>query len=368
MDSENPPPQPTEKQIHTEQVQPRPFPAPFEFADAEHAARPAYLSVHSANSGRLHNELTRRLSLHMQATFGRVVLGAAFNNKLRVYHRERLTAAFERPAQQPLITVSNHQSTIDDPALLSALIPYSAHTDPVLSRWGWCASELCFPTPFVSWFFRHGKILPITRGLGLHQKGFREAAEHVAAGQWMHVFPEGKCVPLARGIGPLRWGAAKLMADATRRAKRCTQAKEEWTSQWHAHTATSGAGAYGMTAAVAAIPPGTECPLPPLLLPMVHHGMPRVQPFYIPIPKRGHTVRCLVGEPLTVDDLLQHHERNAANRDAFDYPREEDLYIAITQRIADKLNELDEQLCDIEASEGDPTPEVAPHRGWWDVK
>jgi 1-acyl-sn-glycerol-3-phosphate acyltransferase len=377
MERETPPPLPTPKQVRTELLEPRPFPAPFEYIDPEHAAIPAYRTVHSANSGRLHNELTRRLSLHMQATFGRTVLGPAFNNTLKVYHRERLNAALNRPKQQSLITVSNHQSTIDDPVLLSSILPYSAHTDPLLSRWGWCASELCFPTPFISWFFRHGKIVPITRGLGLHQTGFREAADHISGGEWMHIFPEGKCIPLARGIAPLRWGTAKLIADAARRADRCTKAKEEWTQQWMAAASAAASSTVAPTAGVAAtpspivVPPSSSspvCPLPPLLLPMVHHGMPRVQPFYTPMPKRGHTVRCIIGEPIRYDDLLKYHSDNELNRDAFDYPREEDLYIAITNRIAQSLVQLDQQLCDIEAKEGEPTPTVAPHRGWYDIK
>jgi monolysocardiolipin acyltransferase len=355
------------------------LPEPFEFVDPAHAEPASYLGVHAANSGRLFHRLVRRLSLHMQASGGRAVFGAPFGNTLKVYHGEHLIHALQRPANQSLITVSNHQSTIDDPMLLSSLLPYSLHTDPSVARWGWCARELCFATPLLTWLFRHGKIFPITRGLGLHQSGVREAGEHVAAGQWMHVFPEGKCVPLARGIGQLRWGAAKLVADAARRSRRCEAEKAEWIKHQFAATTAAAASALDPSPAadaspvddnsdpLPAVPPSAVCPLPPLLLPIVHHGMPRILPFYHSVPKRGHTVRALIGRPIVVQDLLDHHARNSSNRRAWDFPREEDLYVALTQRISDAMHQLDQQLVDIEAAEGDPTPEVAPWRNWYDA-
>lgn len=317
MERETPPPQPSASTIRANELDPLAV-----AAAANGSSLPSYMR-HSANSGRLHNQLIRRLSLHIQAAGARVVLGQW--NELRVYNRVSLLAAIRRPSNQALVTVSNHQSTMDDPALIAALTPYSVHTDPARARWGWCASELCFPTDFVGWFFRHGKIFPITRGMGLNQQGFREAEEHVADGDWMHIFPEGRCIPIPRGLGELRWGAGKLIADAWRRAERCQREKDEWSAAnaaaQAAAAASAGATAPAAAAAAAAaaatpVPArfSEACPLPPLVLPMVHHGMTRVMPFYQSIPKRGHRVRAIFGEPVDVSDIIRQHELNTHNR------------------------------------------------------
>jgi hypothetical protein len=87
---------------------------------------------------------------------------------------------------------------------------------------------------------------------------------------------------------------------------------------------------------------------------MVHHGMIKVMPFYHTIPKRGHTVRAIFGDRIEFGDIIEWYERNQANTDAFDYPREEDLYIAITDRVYEKLVGLDKRLVEIEQEEGAP--------------
>ena len=62
-------------------------------------------------------------------------------------------------------------------------------------------------------FFRSGKTLPIERGGGVDQPVMALAAGRVAAGDWVHVFPEGRihqarshltCQP--GGLDPVRGG------------------------------------------------------------------------------------------------------------------------------------------------------------------
>ena len=182
MERENPPPPPTLEEQRTEQLNPQTV------LPDEHTGYPWYEHIH-ANSGTFHNNAIRRLSLHMQ------IGGAAFVmnvwNKLKVYEHEKYLNVLgdKRPPNQALLTLSNHQSTIDDPGLLAAVTPYKIMTDPLASRWGWCAREMCFPSKFTGWFFLHGKIFPIVRGLGLFQQGVREAEEHLVRGEHMHIFP-----------------------------------------------------------------------------------------------------------------------------------------------------------------------------------
>ena len=41
----------------------------------------------------------------------------------------------------------------------------------------------------------------------------RAGAAEVAAGRWLHVFPEGK-INFTGTLGPLRWGVGKIVCDA----------------------------------------------------------------------------------------------------------------------------------------------------------
>ncbi len=51
--------------------------------------------------------------------------------------------------------------------------------------------------------------LPVERGVGMDQPGMRAAQGRLAAGEWVHIFPEGtrsrdgKMGPIRRGIGHL---------------------------------------------------------------------------------------------------------------------------------------------------------------------
>ncbi len=62
-------------------------------------------------------------------------------------------------------------------------------------------------------FFQSGKTLPIQRGAGPDQPIIRTVAREVAAGRWLHVFPEGR-VNYTGELGTLRWGVGKIICDA----------------------------------------------------------------------------------------------------------------------------------------------------------
>ena len=126
----------------------------------------------------------------------------------------RLAAAVAgRPPGQGLLTVANHTSTLDDPGVLSAALPLSLFATDHLSgravRWSLCAREVCHSNPALSAFFRSGKTLAIERGGGVDQPSTRAAADALAEGGWVHVFPEGRVSPSGR-LGRLRWGVGAL--------------------------------------------------------------------------------------------------------------------------------------------------------------
>ena len=150
--------------------------------------------------------------------------------------RERLAAlAAARAPGRGLLSVSNHTSTLDDPALFAALLPLSLFaTDPLggqqrvevggegggggagrgggggggdggagdfavgggrAVRWSLCARDVCFSRgKLLSDFFLAGKTLPVERdsNRGVAQPATEAAAEVLRGGGWVHVFPEGR--------------------------------------------------------------------------------------------------------------------------------------------------------------------------------
>lgn len=138
-----------------------------------------------------------------------------------------------------LITVSNHRSLFDDPGVVSGILPWFITLRPKYNRWGICSQEFCFNDALprvIQGFLGAGQVLPICRGAGINQKLFLDFARHLAAGEWLHIFPEGGVWQLdqlgGRNIpvhgpssttptnknsnkkGKLKWGVGKLLAHA----------------------------------------------------------------------------------------------------------------------------------------------------------
>ncbi|KAJ1500102.1 hypothetical protein HMI54_012181 [Coelomomyces lativittatus] len=121
---------------------------------------------------------------------------------------------FNRPKGIPLITISNHASTIDDP-ILWGLLPLKAFFSKTHKlRWSLGAQEICYSNKLTSFFSSLGKVLPIVRGKGVYQAGMDSALELLSNGQWIHIFPEGK-VHQAGGILRFKWGVGRLIAECS---------------------------------------------------------------------------------------------------------------------------------------------------------
>ena len=110
-----------------------------------------------------------------------------------------------------LITVANHDSVVDDPALFAALMPWRLVARPTLHRWAICTQEVCFRHAAMGAFSGAGRVLPIKRGGGCDQPMLLDLGRRLAAGGWVHVFPEGR-VNQGRPPDRLRWGVGKLVA------------------------------------------------------------------------------------------------------------------------------------------------------------
>lgn len=180
----------------------------------------------------------------------------------------------------PLITVSNHRSVFDDPGVLGCILPLRLALIDRHIRWSICAEEICFQhNALLESFFVAGKTLPIFRGGGVNQCHLLDFARQAAAGDWLHIFPEGGVSQLTElggrdsedrsDIGSLKWGVAKLIA--------------------HSHVR-------------------------PVVIPYYHFGMDGVMPMdsekklLTKFPQIGQCVTVSFGQELNFDDLIENHE------------------------------------------------------------
>ncbi|XP_050363571.1 N-acylphosphatidylethanolamine synthase [Argentina anserina] len=184
-----------------------------------------------------------------------------FLNSTTVHNADTLlNLVRSRPTGLPLITVSNHMSTLDDPLLWG--FKGFPICDVNLSRWVLAAEDICFKNPALSYFFRLGKCVPITRGAGIYQEHMNEALERLSEGAWLHTFPEGKVYQEDAPIRRLKWGTASLIARA---------------------------------------------PVTPIVLPIVHSGFDQVMPDKSsrgkrpPFPLLNKEIKIFIGDPLEFD-------------------------------------------------------------------
>ncbi|PSS30108.1 N-acylphosphatidylethanolamine synthase [Actinidia chinensis var. chinensis] len=203
--------------------------------------------------------IPRKMLVAAVAAFARAV--ANILNTTTVYNSETLIRLVQsRPPGVPLLTVSNHMSTLDDPVMWG--FKGFPTADPKLVRWVLAAEDICFKNSVLSYLFRLGKCIPITRGAGVYQEHMNEALDRLSDGAWLHTFPEGKVYQESAPIRRLKWGTASLIARA---------------------------------------------PVTPIVLPIVHHGFQEVMPEnYLlgrrpPFPLWNKNIKIIVGDPIEFD-------------------------------------------------------------------
>ncbi|XP_026842436.1 tafazzin homolog [Drosophila persimilis] len=180
-------------------------------------------------------------------------------NKTRVYNKERLVDMIsKRPQGVPLLTVSNHYSCFDDPGIWG-ILPMRQACSTNRIRWSMAAHDICFTNKYHSMFFMFGKCIPVVRGSGVYQEAINLCIEKCAAGQWVHVFPEGK-VNMEKQEIRLKWGVGRIIY---------------------------------------------ESPKMPVILPMWHEGMddvlPNVEPYVLQWRKK---VTINIGQPMDLNDFV----------------------------------------------------------------
>ncbi|KAI8017707.1 N-acylphosphatidylethanolamine synthase [Camellia lanceoleosa] len=203
--------------------------------------------------------IPRKMTVLAVGAFAKVV--ANILNTTTVHNADTLIHLLRsRPPGVPLLTLSNHMSTLDDPVMWG--FKGFPIMDAKMARWVLAAEDICFKNRVLSYFFRLGKCIPITRGGGIYQEHMNEALDRLSDGEWLHTFPEGKVSQRNEPIRRLKWGTASLIARA---------------------------------------------PVTPIVLPIVHHGFQEVMPEdYLfgrraPLPLFNKNINIIVGDPIEFD-------------------------------------------------------------------
>ena len=236
-----------------------------------------------------HSSLTSNLVIGSVGCLAKLFL-SCFTH-CRVNNLESLLRAIHhRPVHMPLLTFSNHTSTMDDP-FLWGILPPSILFNSSKMRWSLGAEEILFKNRLFSAFFGAGQVLPTRRGDGIMQPSVDEALSLMADGRWIHVFPEGRVVPDSSGValGRLKWGIGRLILEA---------------------------------------------PTPPLLLPIIHQGFEHIKPYGSLLPRfsRHHNALTVsVGEPIDSRSWLQDSSLGA---------HESARRSALTERVRLELSKL----------------------------
>ncbi|KAF8084472.1 hypothetical protein N665_0716s0018 [Sinapis alba] len=214
-------------------------------------------------------------------------------NRVQVYGLEKLhDALLNRPKNKPLVTVSNHVASVDDPLVIASLLPPKLLLDARNLRWTLCATDRCFKNPVTSAFFRSVKVLPVSRGEGIYQQGMDIAISKLNSGGWVHIFPEGsRSRDGGKTMGSAKRGIGRLILDADTL---------------------------------------------PMVVPFVHTGMQDIMPIGASLPRISKTVTVIIGDPIHFSDLLDTEGAKHVSR--------KQLYDAVSSRIGQRLHQLKQQV------------------------
>ncbi|KAJ2891633.1 Lyso-phosphatidylcholine acyltransferase [Coemansia aciculifera] len=134
--------------------------------------------------------------------------------KVIVEDLHKLTDALEAKRDRPIITIANHESTMDDPTMWG-IMPARMRWNPDYVRWTLGARELLYMNPPMNAFFALGQTIPTVRGDGIYQLAVEIGIQRLKENKWLHIFPEGK-VNQGESMVRFKWGVGRLIMESER--------------------------------------------------------------------------------------------------------------------------------------------------------
>ncbi|KAJ2319936.1 Lyso-phosphatidylcholine acyltransferase [Coemansia sp. RSA 2681] len=134
--------------------------------------------------------------------------------KVVVEDLHKLTDTLEAKRDRPVITVANHESTMDDPTMWGVM-PARMRWNPDYARWTLGAQELLYMNPPMNAFFALGQTIPTVRGDGIYQLAVEIGLQRLKENKWLHIFPEGK-VNQGESMTRFKWGVGRLIMESER--------------------------------------------------------------------------------------------------------------------------------------------------------
>ncbi|KAK4406684.1 Tafazzin [Sesamum angolense] len=243
-------------------------------------------------------------------------------NRIQIFGAEKLQhAVLNRPEKKAKVPegtnslgplVSNHVAAMDDPLVIASLLPPGMLLDANGLRWTLCASDRCFKNPVTSAFFKYAKVLPVSRGDGIYQKGMDLAISKLNVEGGFTYFQRG----VALGMVERRWDLPKEgLGDTLLDYKSPTSFSHPEEDDVKRRLVLDADNI-------------------PMVVPFVHTGMQDVMPVGAKFPRIGKTVTILVGDPISFDDLINEGANISRGK----------LYDAVSARIGDRLQKLKLQV------------------------
>ncbi|GAA5945008.1 hypothetical protein JCM3775_004257 [Rhodotorula graminis] len=128
-----------------------------------------------------------------------------------------LTQFLERlQGERGVLTVANHISVVDEPFMWGTL-PLRSFLDSRRTRWTLGASDVMFNGKWDRWFFEKGQVIETFRGKGIYQRAIDESSKKLDAGNWVHIFPEGRIKQEdLHSLRRFKWGISRILMECER--------------------------------------------------------------------------------------------------------------------------------------------------------
>lgn len=115
--------------------------------------------------------------------------------------------------QRGVLTYCNHISVMDEPTMWGVL-PWWTFRDARTVRWTLTASDIMFTSRAAAWLAHQGQAIETVRGGGIFQPALPHAADMLARGDWIHMFPEGGINPAPPAhMRRFKWGISRLVLE-----------------------------------------------------------------------------------------------------------------------------------------------------------